>query len=218
MTAWTTWRRWAQHPVTSALAVLVLFVVALGLGRVVTDHLSDSQASAAPFFVNGTASGGSVHIDYADVAVAGVRATDTLVSADEPETTTETFLVVDLEIRATERPFVVSGLRLEGEDGTVYRPSSSNRTGCADGASLSTGVTMYVMACFEIPTAAVPGAAVQVGRGDPDSELDRREQKAVIDLEIDAGRAAELVTADEPLPSFLPDMYPYDTEPLEVIE
>lgn len=212
------WRRALSTPAASAAAVVVLLIAALGLGRVVTDELSHEQGSAASFDVRGSVSGGTVSLDYVDVTVTGVRATETLVSSREPETTTATFLVVDMELVAPQRSLLMAGIRLRGNDGLLYQATMPNRTGCSASASLPAGVRTYWMACFEIPDDAVEGATLLLGRGNPDTGLDRREEKAVIDLEIDAEGALRLLAADEPLPASLPDIFPYDTAPAEVGE
>ncbi|WP_119697767.1 hypothetical protein [Microbacterium halotolerans] len=209
-------RSTARRRVLSTLAAAALFVLALSLGRVVSDQLSDSSASAAPFSVAAAASEGTVSLDYVDVTVKGVRATDTLVDREEVETTTATFLVVDLEVLAPARSLHLGGLRLRGADGTIYRPAGSSRTGCSDATSIATGLPTYWMACFEIPDDAVRGATMLLGRGDPESGLDRREQRAEIDLELDEERAEALTAASDPLPTSLADMEPYDIQPVEV--
>lgn len=208
-------RRLLRSPVANAIGVVVLVVIALAAGRLVADGLSDTSSADAPFSVRAGAGEREVSLSYMDVAVTGVRATDTLVDGDEAETTTAMFLVVDLEVRASERSRVVTGLRLVGEDGTVYRPTGSSRTGCGDSASLPTGVTVSWMACFEVPDDALEGAVIVVGRGSPESGNDRRDEQAEIDLGIDSELAAELAEAADPLPAFAPDLYPYDTAPVE---
>lgn len=216
MTAQERISRLLSRPGASVIVIVVLFVLALALGRVVSDQLSESQASSAAFPVRSAVSDGTVHLDYADIDVVDVRATNALAQRDEIETTTATFLVVDLELIAPERALLISGLRLRAADGTEYLPSSSNRTGCGSSASLATGVRAYWMACIEVPDDQLTGATLLVSRGDPDSDLDRRDQTAEIDLEIDAARAADLSSRDAVLPASLPDDYPYDTEPVEV--
>ncbi|MGO1411082.1 MAG: hypothetical protein ACTHX2_11505 [Microbacterium sp.] len=209
-------RSTARRRVLGTLAAVALFVLALSLGRVVSDQLSDSQASAAPFSVTAAASDGVISLDYVDVAVKSVRATDTLVDRDEIETTTATFLIVDLEVLAAERSVHLGGLRLRGADGTIYRPTGSSRTGCSDSTSIATGLPTYWMACFEVPDDAFRGATMLLGRGNPESGLDRREQRAEIDLEIDHERAEALTAANDPLPTSRADIEPYDVQPVEV--
>lgn len=55
-----------------------------------------------------------------------------------------------------------------------------------------------------------------LGRGNPESGLDRREQRAEIDLEIDQERAEALTAASDPLPTSRADIEPYDVQPVEV--
>ncbi len=209
-------RRLLRHPATNAVGVALLLIVALAAGRIVADQLSDTRSADAPFTVRAADGERSVSLSYMDVAVTGVRATDTLVDRDEVETTTATFLVVDLEVRASTRSQIVAGLRLVGADGTVYRSAGTSRTGCSESASLPTGVRTYWMACFEVPDDALEGASVLVGRGSSDAGNDRRDEQAEIGLGIDSALADRFAGAVEPLPAFATDLYPYDTTPVEV--
>lgn len=203
------------HRLLTVLGVVAVFIGALAVGRIAVDELSDTDAADAPFTTHAAVSDGAVSLSYMDVEVTGVRATDTLVESSSSETTTATFLVVDMEMLATERSLHISGLRLVGGDGRVYRASGVSRTGCSDTSAAPTGVRVFWMACFEVPDEAIEGAALRIGRGNPDSGLDRRDERAEIDLELDAPQARELAAATDPLPAVSRGIEPYDTLPVE---
>ncbi|MDT0212884.1 hypothetical protein Q9R29_03200 [Rothia sp. ARF10] len=179
-----------------ALAAFVL--AAMGLGRLITDHVPTGDVADEPFTHTGVV-GEKVVLDYADVTVTGVHVTPTIMG-NPASAAGGRFLVVDTELVATRAPVFMAGFFLV--DGRDHRWISSTRgSECVTNAKLSTGVRHYASFCFDVPKRALSGARLVATRGtwtSHESEL-RRDDLADVDLAIKASDVDALWAGTDPV-------------------
>lgn len=174
-----------------AIASAAIVIAAMGLGRLITDHLPTGDVADQPFFRPGTV-GKPVALKYADVTVTGVHVTPTVLG-NPGSAAGGRWLIVDVTATATTEPTVLAGFFLI--DGQERRWIASNRgPDCVLSLSSSTGVTQYGSICFDIPEKALEGARLMVARGAWDSHESyfRRDDVAEIDLGIKAADVSRL--------------------------
>ncbi len=195
-------RRWA------GLAVVV--IASMALGRVITDHATVEGSANRPFVRSGSI-GSPVHLEYADVTATGVRAAPAF-TGTSPVAAGGRFLVVDLTVVARSEPTRLQGLYLLDGDGHRYAPTDRG-TGCAKGTQAPTGLSWYLMVCFDVPRRALEGSTIVVARGDygVNGSGQRRDDQARISLDIDEGRADRLWAAGGAFEPDFPGLAPLDT-------
>lgn len=167
-------------------ATAALVIAAMGLGRVITDHVPLDESADQPF-VHTADAGDTVSLEYADVTVTGFHVTPTIIG-DPAAASGGRWLVVDTELVATREPTRMLGFfLLDGQDRRYA--SSSRGSECAINAGLDTGVRWYGSFCFDVPKAALDGTRLVVTRGDysVNGSGFRRDDVAEIDLGLRPG-------------------------------
>lgn len=166
----------------------VVVIAALAAGRAVTEAMpTDAGAlkgAAQPFVVTG-AVGQTAHLRYADVTVDGVRPALGIAGAYGPNTTPGHFVVVDLTVRAVDRPLVLTGYSLLATDGRRFSVDRRWSHG-----EIPTGVRWHQTAVFEVPADAIQGATLEIAKG-ADWWAQRRDHVLHVDLGLDAAKARE---------------------------
>lgn len=174
-----------------SIATAAFVIAAMGLGRLITDHVPLDEAVDKPF-VHHSVVGESVALEYADVTVTGIHVTTTIMG-NPASAAGGRWLVVDTELVARNEPVVMAGFFLV--DGQDRRYVATNRgSECATSANLSTGVRAYVSVCFDIPQHALTGARLFATRGAWDTHESefRRDDLADINLGISASEVDAL--------------------------
>ncbi len=174
-----------------SIATAAFVIAAMGLGRLVTDHVPLDVTADKPFTHTGTVSK-VVALDYADVTITGVHVTPT-VMGNPASVAGGRWLIVDTKLVAHHAPVVMGGLFLV--DGQDRRYIASNRgSECTTSVGLATEVPSYASVCFDVPKKALAGARLFVTRGSYDSHEGafRRDDLADIDLGIAASEVDAL--------------------------
>lgn len=200
-------RRWA------GLAAALL--VAMAVGRVITDALPLDGAVDQPFVRVGTV-GHAVALSYADVTAQQPRVARQILGVETVKAAGR-FLVVDLELRATREPTFFAGVQVIDAQGRRYAPMDRGSS-CPTSTTAPTGVRWYAMFCFDVPRSALAGAKVLVARGEygSDGSDQRRDDLASIDLGIDRADADRLWSNDLSYESQAPGLERVDTSPVSV--
>lgn len=190
-----------------SIATAAFVIAAMGLGRLITDHVPLDEVADRPFVHTGVVDK-AVALEYADVTVTGVHVTPTI-TGNPAAAAGGRWLVVDTTITAKRKPTSMAGFFLV--DGQERRFVTSTRgSECAASVNLPTGVPTYASFCFDIPRHALEGARLMATRGawsTHESEF-RRDDLADIDLGIAgsdvnglwAGTGAVNVKASGPVP------------------
>ncbi|WP_404385635.1 DUF4352 domain-containing protein [Knoellia locipacati] len=181
-----------------AIASAALVIAAMGLGRLINDHVPLSDVADQPFVHAGTV-GETVRLDQVEVTVTGIHVTPT-VMGNPASASGGRWLVVDTELVATRQPTTVAGLFLV--DAQDRRWIASTRgSECVQNANLATGVRHYASVCFDVPRRALEGARLMVTRGAWDSHESefRRDDLAQIDLGIDRSEVDGLWAQTDPV-------------------
>lgn len=199
-------RRW--------IAVAAVVIVAMAVGRVITDTVPVNQLAAAPFVRSGEV-GRPVLLRYADVEVTGVRAGPHLYGA-EPVSAAGQFLLVDLRIVARKAPTQLFGLALIDRAGRRYAPMSRGAT-CPVNITAPAGVPWYAVLCFDVPPGALRGMVAEVSKGahDVDGTNQSRDDLARIDLGIDAPLARKMAASKVAWRGQFPGFDPMDATPVK---
>lgn len=174
-----------------AIGSAALVIAAMGLGRLINDHIPLADVADQPFVHTGSVEE-TVHLDQVDVTVTGVHVTPTIMG-NPASASGGRWLVVDTEMLATKQPTTVAGLFLV--DAQERRWIASTRgPECVQSANLATGVRHYASVCFDVPKKALDGARLMVTRGAWDSHESefRRDDVAEIDLGITASEVDAL--------------------------
>lgn len=180
------------------IASAALVIAAMGLGRLINDHVPLGDSADRPFVSTGEV-GRPVVLDYAEVTVTAVHVTPTIMG-NPASASGGRWLVVDTELLARTRPTLMSGFFLV--DAQDHRWIASTRgSECASTASLSTGVRHYASFCFDVPSRALEGARLVATRGPWTSHESqfRRDDVAHVDLGIVGSEVADLWAQQEPL-------------------
>lgn len=179
-----------------AIASAAVVVAAMGLGRLINDHVPLADAAHQPFVHTG-AVGETVRLDYVDVTVTGVHVTPTIMG-NPASASGGRWLVVDTQLLAPREPVHMAGFFLV--DARDRRWIASTRGAeCATSAGLSTGVRHYASICFDVPRTALYGARLMATRGAWDSHESefRRDDVADVDLGIRASEVDALWATTE---------------------
>lgn len=179
-----------------AVATAALVIAAMGLGRVIDDHIPLSGVADEPFVHTGGL-GETIPLDPAEVTVTGVHVTPTI-RGNPASAAGGRWLVVDTELLATTAPTLMAGFFLV--DARDRRWIASTRgPECTLSARLATGVRHYASICFDVPKEALEGAHLMVTRGAWDSHESefRRDDVARIDLGIQASEVDGLWAQQE---------------------
>lgn len=169
----------------STIAVGAFVIAAMGLGRLITDHVPVDEVADEPFVRTGVVDE-TVGLDYADVKVTGVHVTPTITGTISASAAGGRWLVVDAELLATREPVVMAGFFLIDAQDHRWIPALRAQD-CVRSANLSTGVRTYASFCFDIPRKGLEGARLIATRGpwtSHESEY-RRDDLADIDLGIE---------------------------------
>lgn len=174
-----------------------IFVAAMATGTAFVQAVPETDIVGTPFLEHGTV-GETIDLRYADLTVDQVRVAPT-VEGFETAVAGGTFLVIDVTWRAKERQTHFAGAEVIDREGRSHYPT--NRGGCAKGAKLQAGYDWRTTYCFDLDEKALEGAVVRLARGTHLEEQHGqvRDAAAVVDLGIDAARAAELLASDEPV-------------------
>ena len=170
----------------SSAATAALVIAAMGLGRLITDHVPLDHSADQPF-THAASAGETVPLEYAEVTVTGIQVTPTI-TGEPAAASGGRWLVVDTELVATREPTTMLGFFLLDAHDRRYA-SSSRGSDCSINAGLATGVRWYGSFCFDVPHAALDGARLVVTRGDygVDGSGFRRDDLADISLGIEPG-------------------------------
>lgn len=174
--------------------VVLLVLVAMSLGRLISDHLDTDEAAVAPFVRTGVV-GKPVQLEYAEVTVHGIRAghyldgVDTVVAAG-------VFLVVDSTVVATKQPVFLAEFSFVDAEGR-YFPALDRGSACSKATSAPTGADWHVMSCFDVPKdpELLVGGRLVVSRGTSSDGDTRRDDVAEVDLGIDRAEAERLAAS-----------------------
>lgn len=172
-------------------AVAAAVIVAMSLGRLISDKIPLNDGDSRPFVRAGVV-GKPVHLEYADVTVTGIRAAHGL-DGGSTVLAGGVFLIVDVDIVATERPTRFAGIYLLDSQGRVHQPTYRGST-CSTATVAPTAATWHVMVCFDVAKKALQGSRVVLSRGayGVNGSGQRRDDLARIDLGIDRAEADDL--------------------------
>jgi hypothetical protein len=166
----------------------VAVVAALALGRAI-DTVVPTVTDTRPFEHSGGV-GERIRLAYADITIDAVRVAKRVDNGSRLLGSPGRWMVVDATVVARGRPLVTPGIWLHDGRGRSFRADS--RSGYA-WVPAPTGVPWRVRIPFEIPEDALAGSTVTWARNTND---DRRDDVAKIDLGIDPGEAADLWRTD----------------------
>lgn len=168
------------------IASAALVVAAMGLGRLINDHIPLGDVADQPF-VHAGAVEETVRLEQVDLTVTGVHVTPTIMG-NPASAAGGRWLVVDTEMVATKQPTRMAGFFLVDAQDRRWIASTRGPE-CATSANLSTGVRHYASVCFDVPRKALEGAHLMATRGAWDSHEAqfRRDDLAEVDLGIAAG-------------------------------
>ncbi|EAP98345.1 hypothetical protein JNB_15313 [Janibacter sp. HTCC2649] len=168
------------------IAMGAFVIAAMGLGRLITDHVPLEESADKPF-VHHAAVDERVALDYADVTVTDVHVTPTIMGSPTASAAGGRWLVVDTELLAGRAPVTMAGFFLIDAKDHRWIPSTRAQE-CEQSVNLSAGVRAYASFCFDIPKHGLEGARLIATRGpwtSHESEF-RRDDLADIDLGIAA--------------------------------
>jgi len=196
----------------AALAALVL--VAMAVGRVITDSVPVNELATKPFVRSGEV-GRPVALRYADVGVTGVRAGPHLYGAD-PVAAAGQFLLVDVRIVARSESTTLLGFSLLDRAGRRYAPMSRGST-CPTNTTAPAGVRWYAVFCFDVPPSRLEGMVFEVAKGafDADGSRQNRDDLARIDLGIGAAESKEMAASRTAWRGQFPGLDQMDTAPVK---
>lgn len=174
-----------------SIATAAIVIAAMGLGRLITDHVPLDEAAAEPFVRTG-AVGQPVALEYADVTVTGLHVTPT-VTGNPAATAGGRWLVVDTVLVARSAPVLMHTFFVVDAQDRRYDPAGRGDE-CITNAALATGVPTYASACFDVPKIALEGARLVVARGPyvVNGSGFRRDDIAEIDLGIETSEVEAL--------------------------
>lgn len=195
----------------AGLAAVV--IAAMALGQLITDKIPLSQGAVAPF-VHEAKLGEKVKLRYADVTVKGIRSGKYIDGADFA-VAGGTFLIVDLELIGKGEPHLMSGLYVFDSKNRRYEPTTRGSS-CPQNTTPPTGLRWNVMVCFDLSRQALEGAKLNVSQGgyEVNGSGQRRDDMAMIDLDIDKQKAAELWESKLAYESEYAGFLPLDKTPI----
>lgn len=175
-----------------SIAVAAFVIAAMGLGRLITDHVPLDEAADTPF-VHTAVVDERVALDYANVTVTDVHVTPTITGSPSASAAGGRWLVVDTELLAPRAPVTMAGFFLIDAQDHRWIPASRAQE-CRQSVNLPTGIRTYASFCFDIPKKGLEGARLMATRGpwtSHESEY-RRDDLADIDLGITASEVDAL--------------------------
>ena len=200
-------RRWLRR-----LGVVVIVLVAMGVGRLISDHIPLDHVDAASFVHRGDV-GERVRLRFADVTVTDVRAARALTTHTTAAAPAGVFLVLAVTAvgRGSDQNYV--GLDLVDPAGIHYVPTV--RGGCATAIKGRAGVPSYALICYDVPRQALEGAHLQFSLApyDNDGAFQRRDDVADIDLGIHAAEAARMWRTNDSYKASMTELTPPDLTP-----
>lgn len=176
-------------------------MVAMVVGRLITDHVPLGQAADRPFVSNGQV-GETVRLSYADVTVTAVRGAARISGDGGAVAPGGHFLVVDVRLLARQEPTQFRSVYLIDTEGRRFVPTG--RGGCTLLAHAPTGAPWYARYCFDVPHKALHEVHLVVGRGDfgVNGSGTRRDALAEVDLGLDTSRADAVWAATAAVPGY----------------
>lgn len=198
------------------ISVVLVVLVAMSIGRLITDHLDPEEAAFAPFVREGHL-GETVRLEYADVRVTGIRAGHYLDGAGDVVAAAGVFLVVDATLVAREGHVQFGELSFLDRKGRRF-PAQDRASACSATTGAPTGARWHIMLCFDVPTdpELLVGSKLRVARGSTTIGALRRDDLAEIDLGIDLERAQELAASRLAFKGYLAGFDPIPTGPVPV--
>ena len=180
------------------IASAALVIAAMGLGRVINDHIPLDDVADQPFVHTGAVDE-TVSLDEVEVTVTDVRVTPTILG-NPASAAGGRWLVVDTELLATRQPTTMAGFFLVDAQDRRWIASVRGPE-CVQGADLATGVRHYASICFDVPEKALAGARLMATRGAWDSHESefRRDDLAEVDLGIEASEVGALWAQRDPV-------------------
>jgi len=171
--------------VRRAIASAALVVAAMGVGRLINDHIPLDDVADKPFVHEGVVDR-TVRLDQVELTVTGVHVTPTIMG-NPASASGGRWLVVDTEMLATQQPTTMAGFFVVDAQDRRWIASARGPE-CVQSANLSTGVRHYASICFDVPRKALRGARLMATRGAWDSHESqfRRDDLAEVDLGIEA--------------------------------
>ena len=152
-------------------AIVLSVLVAMAVGRVITDHFPpDYSKPSQPYRVSGTV-GTTLHLSYADVRVTKIRLAKRLQSAGSVVAPGGRFLVIDATVRALKETAPYLGVYAEDSSGRHYYPDSRN--GCPINFTPQVQMDWHVRLCVDMPADRLPGARFVIARGDDTNDDER---------------------------------------------
>ena len=202
-------RRWLR-----CLGVVVVVLVAMGLGRLITDHIPLNVVASAAFVHSGKV-GEPIRLRYADVTVTDVRAARALTTTSAAAAPAGVFLVLAVKAVGRGSDQIYHGFDVVDATGVHYVPTV--RGGCATNVEGRAGVPSYALICYDVPRRALAGAHLQFALGayDNGGAAQRRDDVADVDLGIGAEEAARMWRTNDAYKATMTELTPPDLTPSE---
>jgi len=163
---------------------VVSILAALTVGHLVISRSQPAGDEDLPFLTSSSL-GRVAHLGYADMEVTDVTPAEYVV----PQVSTElariasgVFVLVSVKVTATSEPTTLYGAYLLDDRDRQYR--ASDKAGCAGVVTSGTGVPVYAVYCFDVPTDRLAGLRLQIGRGSLTYSTFQGDAMADIDLRI----------------------------------
>jgi hypothetical protein len=145
------------------IALVALVIVALAVGRYVSQMGSDKTGLSKLFLRDGSV-GKPVELRYADITATTVEGSACMVtpSSSKPYRSPGVFVVVPLKIVVRGKTASLQYAAIEDSKGRTYGVSTNGR-GLFEPGSAQVGVPRYATVAIEMPKDAIPGARLQIG-------------------------------------------------------
>lgn len=175
-----------------AMGAGVLVLVALAVGRLVTDQLPDPRAIGNAPFERVVQIGQPAHLRVGDVTVTKVQGGKAWASVSEAKLSPGLWLVADLTFVPTQPDAAISHVTVREPSGGTWERGRGTTT-CSGGVP---GVPMTCHVTVEIPERALPGAELVLRWKAGDLRWD---DQAVVPLTIDKATLAQWAAVTEPI-------------------
>lgn len=178
----------------NGLLTAIIVVVALFLGSQVVQLIPSADEQFGRPFEHHAAVGEPVEIRTGTVTVTGFGTAREIEGFGQVAATTGLWLVVDFTWLTTDepRPFTVSEIVLQAADGRTFGGTAPIPSSCSPGQP---HIPLACQAPFELPADALEGAVLRM----PAATTTELDDVVLVDLGIDATRAAELADAEDRL-------------------
>ncbi|WP_205471578.1 hypothetical protein [Nocardioides sp. SYSU D00038] len=188
-------------------------IAAMALAHVVDGALSAEDDISAPFLREGVR-GEPVVLEYGELEVLDVDAAQYLSHLRESVQASGRFLMVEVAGSGADDQLVTGTVRLQDEDGRTY--ATSAKAGCPRTLTFDAGLTGYGWLCFDVPPSRIDELDLVVGRGSDITDGTRRDEVAVVDLDLDGARAAELARTTAAYVAPQPGLVRQELDPVEL--